>query len=165
MEKTYEQKLDLYYVATITYLVVLIAYAVIEGTLIGDRFEMVWQDPIVYVIALCAVLSLGGLLVGLALNKKVIIRPNELVFRTRFKDRVIRPEQIEWIAFRSLRRRRVREDVNERAARIKLAGRRRRLWLRPSGFSKSLDLMNEIMQWVERNGVTVRKAQRRRIVK
>lgn len=164
MEKTYEQKLDFYYVATITYLVVLIAYAVIEGTLIGDRFEIVWQDPIVYLIALCAAVAGGGLILGLLLNKKVIVRPDALIFKTRFKERIIRPEQIEWIAFRRLGRRRFREEVTDRAARIKLVGRRRRLWLRTSGFNKSQDLMHEIRLWVERNNVTVRKGRRRRVV-
>jgi len=161
MEKTYEQKLDLYYVATITYLVVLIAYAVVEGTLIGDRFEIIWQDPIVYVIALCAAFSFAALLMGLVLNKKVIVREHELVFKTRFKERIIRPEQIEWIAFRRQGRRRFREEVTERAAWIKLTERRRRLWLRPSGFDNSQDLMGEIRQWVERNNVPVRKGRKR----
>lgn len=161
MEKTYEQKLDTYYVATITYLVVLIVYAVVEGTLIGERFELVWRDPIVYVIALCAALSLGALIVAVVLNKKVIVRENELVFRTRFKERVIRPEQIEWIAFRRGSRGRIRERTAERAARLKLVGRRRRVWLRPSGFTKSESLMNELRQWIERNKVQVKGGRRR----
>lgn len=162
MEKKYEQKLDIYYVSTITYLVTLILYGVVSGTLIGERFEMVWKDPIVYLLALCAVVTIGALIVAAVLGKSVIIRQNELVFATRFKERSIQAEDVEWIAFRRGSRGRLRQGVPERAARIKLKGRRRRLWLRPSGFDEGGDLIKDVRHWATENSITVRAQRKRR---
>ena len=161
MEKRYEQKLDLYYISSITYLVTLIVYAVITGTLIGERFEMIWRDPIVYLLAICAVLSIGALVITAVRDRKVVIREKELVFSTRFKERIIRADEIESIAFRRGSRGRLRQGVAERAAWIKLKEKRRRLWLRPSGFDEGSRMMKEIRKWAEHNGIVLRKRRSR----
>lgn len=160
--KTFEQKLDVYYVATIAYLIVLIAYAVVTGTLIDERFEMVWRDPIVYLLALCALVSVVALIVAAVLAKKIVVGDRELVFRTRFKERVIRPEDIAWIAFRRGSRGKVRQGVADTAARIKLKNRRRRLWLRSSMFDESEKLMDALTEWAGRNDVPLRTRRRPR---
>ena len=160
MEKTYAQKLDVYYMAAVAYLVTLIAYAAITGTLTGERFELVWKDPIVYLLALCAVVSLIALLVSAVLNKKVIIRTHEMVFITRFKERIIRSEDIEWIRFRRGSRGKIRDGLAEHAAQIKLNDRRRRLWLRPALFGESDDMIQELKEWTQRNNVPVRRKRR-----
>lgn len=161
MEKTYSQKLDVYYISSITYLVVLVIYAVIAGTMVGDRIQMVWDDPIIYLLALCVVVSLGGLIVAGVLCKRVIIRDSELVFATRFKKRIIRPDEIVWIAVRRGSRGKVRDGIAERAARIRLKGTRRRLWVRPSGFTDGEQMMKELIRWANHNGVQLRVRRRR----
>ena len=165
MKKTYEQKLDLYYVATIAYLVTLIFYAGITGTLIGERFELIWKDPIVYLLAICAVVSLIALLVAGVLNKKVTVGEDELLFATRFKEKTIRADEIEWVRFRRGSRGKLRDGVAQRAARIKLKNYRRRLWLRPSMFEESEALMQDLREWMERNQVPVRSRGGRRATK
>ena len=153
MEKKFEQRLDLYYVSTITYLVTLILYGVVAGTLIGERLEMVWRDPIVYLLAICAILSIGALAVTALLRRSVVIREHEILFRTRFKERTLRAEDVEWITFRRGSRGRLRQGVAEKAARIKLKGRRRRLWLRPSGFDEGGQMIKDVREWANRNGI------------
>ncbi|MCE2503735.1 MAG: hypothetical protein J4G05_06725 [Chlorobi bacterium] len=156
MKKIYAQKLDLYYVATIAYLVTLIAYAGVTGTLIGERLELIWRDPIVYLLALCAVVALIALLAAAVLNKKVTIRESDLVFATRFKEKTIRADEIAWISFRRGSRGKLRDGVAQRAATIKLKSYRRRLWLRPSMFDESEKLMRDLKEWAERNRIPVR---------
>ena len=161
MEKVYEQKLNQYYVATIAYLLFLIIYAMVKGTLIDERFSLILKDPIVYVLVLCALVSIVALIVAVILNKRVIIRDRELVFVTRFKTRTLTPERIESISFRSGSRTRVRQGIPERAARLKLKGRRRLLWIRPSAFDRHEEMMEQLREWTRRNGVAIVQRRRR----
>ena len=155
MEKTYAQKLDFYYMAAVAYLVTLIAYAVIAGSLIGEHFQLIWKDPIVYLLALCALVSVAALIVAAVLNKTVVIRDRDMLFITRFNSRTLRPEEIESVSFRRGNRGKVRDEVAEQAARIRLKSRRRRLWLRPSMFNESEAMMEDLRNWMKRNSVPV----------
>ena len=165
MEKTYAQKLDFYYMAAVAYLVTLILYAVVAGTLIGDHFQLIWKDPIVYLLAICAVISVFALIIAAVLNKKVVIRDQEMLFQTRFKTRTLRPEEIEWVSFRRGSRGKVRDGLAEETARMKLKNRRRRLWLRPALFDESQEMVTDLREWVERNNVPFRAQRRRSVLK
>lgn len=160
-EKVYEQRHDLYYVGTIAYLVTLILYVVVTGSLIGEEFTVVWQDPIVYLLALVSLVSLVGLLVAVVLDKRIIVRENEILFVTRFKERKIANDQVEWIAFTRGSRGKVRQGQAERAARMKLKDRRRRLWLRPSLFGDADEMLVDLRDWAERNNVKIRRRRRK----
>ena len=156
-EETYKHKLDLYYLATIGYVVTFILYVVIRGSMVGDTFEVVWRDPIVYLLALCSVLGLIGVIISAVLARRVVIGASELKFRTRFKERVFVPADIEWIAFHRENASLTRGARAYPTARIKLKNRRRRLRLRPGSFERSAELTAALRDWAERNGVHVRK--------
>jgi hypothetical protein len=158
-EETYKQKLDIYYLATIGYWVTLVAYVTVSGTLIGDRFELVWKDPVVYLLAFFAVISLLALAFVVIADRTVIVRERELVFRTRFKERIFTPESIEWIGFR--RETQVRGQAFP-AARIKVRSRRRPLWLRTGAFEQSLHLARTLREWARTTGVEYRVGRRGR---
>lgn len=157
MDRTYEQRLDLYYVSVIVYLVTLIIYMVVTGTLIDEEFRFVWQDPIVYLLGLVSLVSLVGLIAVALLRKRIIIREDSLIFSTRFKERIIPASQIEWIAITRGSRGKVRQGRAERAARMKLTGRRRRLWIRPALFEEGDQMIHDLHAWATENGVVVRK--------
>lgn len=156
-EETFKQKLDIYYLATIGYWVTLVAYVAVRGTMTGDTFELVWKDPVVYLLAFFAVISLITLAVTALADKRIIVRDRELVFHTRFKDRVFTPENVEWIGFR--REARVRGRAFP-AARIKVRARKRPLWLRTGGFERSLQLARTLREWTRGNGVEYRVGRR-----
>ncbi|MGE3800314.1 MAG: hypothetical protein AB7H80_04775 [Candidatus Kapaibacterium sp.] len=163
MEKRYGQKLDIYYMAAVAYLVTLIVYAVIAGSLIGEHFQLLWKDPIVYLLALCAVVSVVALIVAAVLNKQVVIKGDEMLFITRSKTRTLHPNEIEWVSFRRGSRGKIRGDgTAERAVRIKLKNRRRRLWLRPALFNESEEMVADLRNWMERNSVPIRVRKGRR---
>ncbi len=159
-EETFRHRLDIYYLATIGYGVTLVVYAVVRGTLIGDTFSVVWQDPIVYLLALFAILALVALIVVAVSGRRVIVSRNELQFRTRFRQRILRPEEIEWIGFR--RDRPLRQPKASPTARIKLRDRRRLLRLRPNSFERSRDLALAIRDFAQTNGIEIRVGPRRR---
>lgn len=160
MQKIYEQRLDLYYVSVIVYLVTLLIYVVVTGTLIDEEFTFVWQDPIVYLLGLVSLVSLVGLVVAAVLRKRIIIRNDAMLFTTRFKERVIPAAQIEWITITRGSRGKVRQGRAERAARMKLVGRRRRLWIRPALFEEGDQMIHDLHAWATENGVAVRARKR-----
>jgi hypothetical protein len=165
MEEIYKHRLDTYYLATIGYGVTLVVYAVIAGTVIGDRFELrlsLWNDPIIYLLAACALFSLVALIITAVLNRTVIIRDKELAFHSRLRQRAFAPEDIEWIGFRPESRLRTRGEQSYPAAKIKLRSRRRPLRLRPSSFERGGAMARSIKAWAQRNGVEFRQGRQRR---
>ncbi len=154
-EETFRNRLDIYYVAAIAYVVTLVVYVVVRGTLIGDRFEVVWQDPIVYLLAICSGSALIALIIAAISNRTVVVSEDRLLFRSRFKERVFTPEDIEWIAFRRERRLRGEGRVYP-TARIRLRTRRRPLWLRPGNFERSGNLARAIRDFARHNNIELK---------
>lgn len=160
-EETFRHRLDIYYLATIGYVVTLVVYTIVRGTLIGDTFSVVWQDPIVYLLAICSVVSLVALIVVAVSDRRIIVSNHELRFRTRFRERVLTPDEIAWIGFR--RERPVRGGQPYPAARIKLRSRRRLLRLRPVSFERSSQLARAIRDFARNNGIELRVGRRKSI--
>jgi hypothetical protein len=161
MEETFKHKLDIYYLATIGYVLTLIVYVAVTGTLIEDRFELVLKDPIVYVLALCSIASLIALIIAAILDRTVIVREQELVFRTRFKERIIRPADIAWIRLQAETQVRVRGGRAYPAAKIKLHDRRRLVRLGVANFERRVELARALRDWARRNAVQLRVGRRR----
>jgi hypothetical protein len=165
MEETYEHRLDTYYLSTIGYGATLIIYGAIAGTMSGDTFSLnvsLWEDPIFYLLAACALIALIALVVTAILNRTVIVREHELIFRSRFRERVLTAEDIEWIGFRRETRYKTRGVRAYPSARIKLRNRRRPFRLRPTNFEHSSALAKSIRAWAERNGVEFRVGRAKR---
>ena len=158
-EETFKNRLDLYYLATIGYGITLAAYVIVRGTLIGDKFEVVWQDPIVYLLALCSIVSLIAVIIAAVSERTVIVGERQLTFRTRYKERSFDVGEIQWIGFRRER------GYRERAypmARIQLYGRRRPLRLRFGAFERAGDLALSIRDFAVRNNIELRVGRKRR---
>ncbi|MDB5034356.1 MAG: hypothetical protein JWQ98_1597 [Chlorobi bacterium] len=153
-EATFRHRLDIYYLATIGYGITLAAYTVIQGTMTAEKFEVVWKDPIVYLLAACAIAALVALIVAAISGRTVIVGERTLKFKTRFREREFKPEEIEWIGFR--RERRFREERAYPSARIKLRTRRRLLRLRPASFERSGELETALGDWARNNGVELK---------
>lgn len=153
-EERFRHRLDIFYLATIGYGVTLLAYVAIKGLWIDGRFEVIWkEDPIVYLLAFCAALSLVALVVSAILHRTLLVRDTELVLRTRFAERVLRADDVEWIAFRSEPRAAARAGRAWPVARLKMKGERRRRRIRPGSFERSDELVRTLRDWARANNV------------
>jgi hypothetical protein len=160
VEETFRHRLDIYYISAIVYVVTFVVYAMVQGTLISDgSFEMIWRDPILYLLVACSALSLVALLVVAFSRKRVVVANKELRFETRFRRRIFTPEEVAWIGFRPERQ--FRGEQVYPIIRIKLQGRRRLLRLRPGGFERSGELASVITNWAKENNVDLRMRRRR----
>lgn len=155
MEETFKYRLDIYYLSALGYIVTLIAYSVITGTMADDgSFEFFWNDPIVILLALFSIVALGALGIAALSNRRVVVTERELRFITRWRTRIFTSEEVAWIAVRIERSVR---GAPYRAIRMKLHGRRRLLRLRPGGFERSTQMARAIVEWARGNDVEVRR--------
>jgi hypothetical protein len=97
MHHEFKYKLDFYYQQALIYLVTLILYVGVKGTFVEDNFTLVFNDPIIMVIAFFVVVAFGTLLLNRIRNRKLIITDTEIIFRHRFAERSIPLKDIEWI--------------------------------------------------------------------
>ncbi|MFA6438018.1 MAG: hypothetical protein WCX28_01795 [Bacteriovoracaceae bacterium] len=97
MYHEFKYKLDFYYQQALIYLLTLILYAGVKGTFVEDNFTLVFDDPIMYIIAFFVGVAFVTLLLNRIRNRKVIITDDEIIFQHRFNQHSIAFHEIEWI--------------------------------------------------------------------
>lgn len=165
MAGTFRHKLDIYYIAAIGYVVTFVVYLFISGTLIGDRFEAVLRDPVLYLLGGCAVISLAVLLVMALMQRSIVVEEHRLTFRTRIKKRSFGPQDIAWIGLRHDARAQRRFGRVYPMLVMRLRRRRRLLRFRPDNFEGRNELVKAIEGWAAANQVELRSRWRRRLGK
>ncbi|MBI2620218.1 MAG: hypothetical protein HYW57_09065 [Ignavibacteriales bacterium] len=145
MEKTFKYKLDFYYQQTLIYFLALLLYAGIRGNFVEDQFRVIYRDPIFYIMILFLTISLVGLIMNRFRDRKLIIDKDRLVFHNRYRERVIRLEDIEWMHIG-------RERLVQTAGRFqlivfKIKSRRRIFRIRVGRYERGDDLVSEMEQF------------------
>ncbi len=95
--KIFKYKLDFYYQQAVIYLATLIVYAGIKGSFVEDRFNLVFMDPILYIIIFFVIVSLVVLLLNVWRNRRLIVTENEIIVETRNRKQILPISDIEWI--------------------------------------------------------------------
>ncbi len=75
--KTFKYKLDFYYQSTLIYLVTLILYGGIRGSLVEKKFSYVLDDPLMYVIVFFVLMSLVVLILTSAKRRQWFNTPRK----------------------------------------------------------------------------------------
>ncbi len=140
--KTFKYKLDFYYQSTLIYLVTLILYGGIRGSLVEKKFEYVLDDPIMYVIIFFVLMSVVVLILNYARNRRLIITHDAIVFKHHWDERVIKLSDIEWLHIG--REPRVQTSGRFQVIMIKLKGRRRLFRIRVGRYEREKELVQEM---------------------
>lgn len=142
-KRIYKYRLDFYYKSLIVYLLFFITYIVIKGNFFEEKFEVVFQDPIIYICVLFILFFFFVLIMHAVKAKEIIFEGDKIIMRNRFGQREIKFSEI--VAVRLSRKRRHRGDDESavRIARLKLKNRKRYLRIRLSEFYDTQKLMNE----------------------
>jgi hypothetical protein len=140
--KTFKYKLDFYYQSALIYLVTLILYGGIRGSLVEKKFSYVLDDPLLYVIIFFVVMSLVVLGLNIARNKRLIITPDAIIFKHHWDERVIKLPDIEWLHIG--REAHVQTSGRFQVIVIKLKGRRRFVRIRVGRYERERDLVHEM---------------------
>lgn len=148
MEKIFKYKLDFYYQQAIIYLLTLILYAGVRGSIIEDEFTFVFKDPILYVIVVFVVIAFGILVLNKIRDRKLIITEQKLIFHHRFHEREVSIADIEWMHIG-------REQGVQTAGRFqvivfKLRERHRLFRIRVGRYERERELVAEMYRIAER---------------
>ncbi len=140
--KTFKYKLDFYYQSALIYLVTLILYGGIRGSLVEKKFSYVLDDPLLYVITFFVVMSLVVLGLNIARNRRLIITSDAIIFKHHWDERVIKLSDIEWLHIG--REAHVQTSGRFQVIVIKLKGRRRFVRIRVGRYERERELVNEM---------------------
>ncbi len=124
--KIFRRKLDIYYIMLLVYVVTGAIYIVISGSFIGDKFEFVVRDPVVYVFAFFILYAAALLLANVVRRRRIEITPEIIRFATRFGERTYYFTHIERIILKRERGRFSNAIFNV----VKLRSATRRRWIR-----------------------------------
>ena len=142
-KRIYKYRLDFYYKSLIVYLLFFIVYIVIKGNFFEEKFEVVFQDPIIYICVLFILFFFFVLIMHAVKAKEIIFEGDKIIMRNRFGQREIKFSEIIAVRLSRKRRRRGDDENAVRIAKLKLRNRKRYLRIRLSEFYDTQKLMNE----------------------
>lgn len=142
-ERVYKFKLDFYYISLIVYFVFLVIYVVLRGSFSENTFEVVIQDPIIYIIIAFIVLFLILLVANIIRGRELIFDDRKLVLKSRIRSREIPYSDIVFIKFSREKKRKMQGSSPIRIVKMKLKNRKRYLRIRLSEFNNEKHLINE----------------------
>lgn len=142
-ERKFKYKLDFYYKSLAIYLLTLVVYILVKGKFFQEKFEVMFRDPIIYIISMF-ILYFTVLLIANALWARTIeFTGKEIVISNRFGKRSIGIDEITGVRFTRKRRKTDEEMSSARFVKLKLRNRRRILRIKMNDFENEKQLESE----------------------
>lgn len=142
--KAFKYRLDFYYQQAILYLVTLLAYSGVRGTVTWDRLPTLMADPVLYIIIVFVLISIAGLMLSMIRNRTLIMGADRMVFRQRYSDREIQFDHIEWMYIG--RERLVQTAGKFQVVVFKIKDRRRLFRIRIGRYERDMELLQEMQR-------------------
>ena len=152
--REFHGRLDFYWQSIAVYAVALVIYSLFKGSVEAGTFSVAINDPVVILLFIFVVLSAAALAVRWYLRPAIVIAPDVIILRNRMRERRFAVADITRIAFGREGRSRL---FGYRVIKIKIAGRRRVVRLRPSLFDDDHELMGAIAGLKRRQLKTVQR--------
>lgn len=143
----FQARMDPYWQSVAVYAVTLIVYVIVKAmwdtTLQTGIVNVVVADPIVVLLGVFVVVSIGSLAANIVADRMIIVTDDAVAFVSRFHERTFTTDQIERISFGRPRRIRVRGMMS--ILKIHIKGRRRPLRLRPAVYENDQQLVAALL--------------------
>lgn len=146
--KVFKYKLDFYYQQALLYLVTLLLYGGVRGTIMFERLPSLNADPLLYIIITFVLISIVVLLLNKARDRKLIVMEDKMVFHNKFHEREILLGDIEW--FHIGRERFVQTAGRFQVIVFKIKDRRRLFRIRIGRYEREKELITEMQRISER---------------
>jgi len=140
--RVFRYKLDFYYQQALLYLVTLLLYGGVRGTITFERMPSLETDPLLYIIGLFVVISFVVLMLNKARDRKLIVTGDRIVFHHKFNEREILFTDIEW--FHIGRERSVQTAGRSQMVVFKIKNRRRLFRIRIGRYEREKELIMEM---------------------
>ena len=142
-DKVYKFRMDRYYQLLLIYMAFFFFYAVIKGKFFEEKFTLVFNDPIIYILAIFIALFFLIVLWNIITSRQIIIKEDRAVLKNRLGSREILFNEILNI---KIGRKRRHKEVPYRIIKIKLLNRRKWLRIRANDFEHGSDLIKEFLR-------------------
>jgi hypothetical protein len=143
-DKVYKYRMDFYYQLLVIYFVFFALYAVIKGQFFEEKFQLVFNDPIIYILILFIAISLVVVIVNIIRNRQIILKSDRVVLKNRFGSREILFNEV--LNIKIGKRRKRYEEVPYRIIKLKLTGRRKWLRIRANEYERGSELIREFLK-------------------
>jgi hypothetical protein len=141
--RVYKYRMDFYYQLLVIYLVFFVLYALIRGQFFEEKFQLVFNDPIIYILILFIALFLVIVLTNIVRNRRIILKDDRVVLKNRFGSREILFGEI--LNIKIGKRRKRNRDVPYRIIKLKLLHRRKWLRIRANEYERGPELIKEFL--------------------
>lgn len=140
--RVFKYKLDFYYQQALLYMITLVFYGGIRGTITFERMPTLIADPILYIIIVFVVISFVVLMLNRARDRRLILAGDEIIFHNKFHERRISLTNIEW--FHIGRESGVRTAGRSQVVVFKIHDRRRWFRIRIGRYEREKELLAEM---------------------
>jgi hypothetical protein len=142
-EQEFHYRLDFYWQAIAFYASTLLLYAVLKGSIVAGTLTLALNDPIVLVFGVLTILSIAFSAVNWYMRRSLVISDEAIIIRNRFRTRIFKRSEV--VTMSISKRKVARERGAYRLVKIRLAGRRRLLRLRPSLYTNDAALVQRLI--------------------
>lgn len=143
-EKIFYQRLDFYWQAIVIYLIVLVTFSVLSGTISSHSLNFSIQDPMVMLFAIFIGVSGVSYLFSIVRNKQLIVGEDYFKIKTRFAEKTYPLGDIKKIFVG--REGKLQSRENKNLFLVKLKTRRRGLRIRPSSYWDDKELFDALSE-------------------
>lgn len=145
-ERIYKYRLDFYYKSLLIYLTTLILYLLVRGSFSEEKFQVAFQDPIIYIITAFILFFTTILISNYVRARYLVFDDRKITLKNRFGQRELPYNEITGIKFSKEKKYGKLEKSNIRLVKLKLVNRRRLLRIRLSDFQNEIKLISEFQQ-------------------
>lgn len=143
-ELIFRRKKDLYLISALAYVIFGVAYVLVTSALKDPPAQVGFRDPVVYLIIVFILLALGMLLANVIRDRRLVITPQRIVFRSRFREKVIFLQHIMRIDLLRETPRLNRGVLT--VVKLTVANRRRKVRIRVANYERENDLLQALKQ-------------------
>jgi hypothetical protein len=142
-DKVFIQRLDFYWQYIAIYAIILLIYSILKGSISKGTLTLVVYDPIVILLLIFILSSFLPLLVHYYKQKSIIVGPDFIIFKSRFREKRYSVSDIISISMARVKQIKVRRGTY-RIIKVQVQKRRLPVRIRPSSFWNEHDLVESI---------------------
>ncbi len=137
------RRLDFYWQFIVAYFIAFLLYSFLKGSIDEGTLTITFKDPVVILLALFIVVTGISLMVDYYKKASIIVGKDFIIFKSRFKEKKYGLHEIQRIALG--RERIINVKSSFRLIKLRVAGRRRIIRIRPTSYLNENELLTSIV--------------------
>jgi len=143
-DKIYKYRMDFYYQTLVIYFLFFIVYAIIKGSFFEEKFQLVFNDPIIYILIIFISIFLVIVILNIIRSRQIIMKNDRVAIKNRFGGREIFFNEI--LDIKIVKKRIPKEHIPFKIIKLKLKNRKRLLRIRANDYEHGGELIKEFLR-------------------